>query len=130
MDDTTKLGEPIVQRLDRGMRMLWPVGGPDDEGFQTYAALSVECDGRPAFRYASRLRRAEIKRESRWSTENFSALNSDSLTLNSVETRRFSRAKLRRLADEALRTVRERYDEGDPEVRRFFGPARTSDRHD
>lgn len=128
MNETTQLGAPITQRRDRprGVRMLWPLGDPDPEGFQTYAELSVAYYGRPSYRYARMLTQTRIKPGPPLPIEVYGLLNRDALTLDAVAARRFSDATLRQLAEETLRMVRERHAGGDAEVRRFFEVPATS----
>jgi hypothetical protein len=128
MTETTKLGAPIMEHRDRprGVRMLWPIGGPDPDGFQTYAELLVAYYGRPSYRYARMLRQTRIKPGPPLPIEVYELLDRDTLTFDAVAARRFSGATLRRLAEETLRMVRERHAVGDAEVGRFFEVPATS----
>lgn len=118
MDKT--LADPIVETEgNRGMRMLWPVGAPDADGYQTYAKLSLRHHLAPRYCYSVTLRWTEIKREADSTTEKL-WLGKDGLHLEQVAARRFSAGRMRELAGSALQTVRDRYAAGDPEVRAYF----------
>jgi hypothetical protein len=118
-----ELAEPRIERRTRSVRALWPVGQPDEQGFQAYAALAVTHFGTPRYEYTVVLRRVEIKAEPWGVTERLLLTGGAQLRVESVAARRYSGRRIEELPAAGLRTVRTRYRDQDTAVRALFEPA-------
>ena len=118
-----ELADSRIERRERSVRALWPVGQPDEQGFQVYAALAVTHFGTPRYEYTVVLRRAEIKAEPWGVTEKLLLTAEAQLRVETVAARRYSVRRIEELLAAGLRTVRARYRDQDRAVRALFEPA-------
>ena len=117
-----ELAEPRIERRTRSVRALWPVGQPDEQSFQAYAALAVTYTGTPCYEYTVVLRRAEIKAEPWGTAEKLLLTGGTQLTMETAAARRYSARRIEALLAAGLHTVRARYRDQDAAVRALFTP--------
>jgi len=116
----TPVDVPEVEDRSRSVRMLWPVGKPDEQGYQTYAELAVRHDGNPRYRYEVELRQTKIKREGIWVSEMFSVFGRKIERISSTPTKRYNGPRMRQLLDTALTDIRARHQAGDVVISGYF----------
>ena len=117
-----ELAEPRIERRTRSVRALWPLGQPDQQGFQAYAALTVTHHGTPRYAYTVVLGRAEIKAEPWGVTEKLHLTATTQLRIETVTARRYSARRIEELLRAGLATIRARYRDQDTAVRALFEP--------
>lgn len=117
-----ELPAPTIEHRERMTRVLWPVGAPDAEGFQLYAALTVlhygrcEIAGWPEYQYCAHLQRAQIKRGRGSVTEKIGVLSGAGLPVDSLPAARFSKQRMATFTEACRALVERRYAEGDPTI--------------
>lgn len=120
------LPTPTERSSRRGRRILWPVGEPADDGYQTYAALEVthhgraEVAGRAEYVYIASLRGTSIRTEGPISSERIE-FGHPSVLIDREPAQRFSEKRLTAVAAAARAAVETRYAEGDREVIALLG---------
>ncbi|HZD14159.1 MAG TPA: hypothetical protein VE196_03325 [Pseudonocardiaceae bacterium] len=117
---TPALEPTEVQTRDRGRRLLWAVGQPDEEGFQAYAELRVLHFATPRYGYLVTPRRARIQRRGDLTCEDMSLLGRTEERIAWVAAKRFAAARMRRVLDAALVEVRERFAAGDAVIGSYW----------
>lgn len=119
------LGDPTTVEAagTRGMRMLWPVGAPDPEGWQEHTQLYATYVGRPSYTYLVLLQRTEIRHQPGIQAERLIVLPStqEQVLINKVTgVRRFRESALGELLRAGLAEVRKAYERGDKTVLALF----------